>query len=674
MTRLPRVKRHCRSAVYFGLLSAFVLLITACTQHADIGRLAATQTGTAARTPFQPVYAVGWDTPGIAQPSAHLALVIGNDNYSGAERLGRARQDAELVAAALQHAGFTLIGGTAHLDADTATMQQLFTQLESAAAARPNALTVIYFAGHGAVDATHNLLLPVDVSPAADRIARRQRGISANEVAARLSQARVALNVMFLDNCRKLQAAGSGGFVPIEVPDRTFMGFSTNLAGVAVDEDSSYARALAQEIREGFATLAEMHLRIGGAVANRSILQFPVFSVGASMSPAQSFYPASHRMPPPSGRQAFEAMPVRAWHDECAARSRWSVVARQVVSRAVAPPFAVACQRAWDEGWRSREVMRGLGIAHAFRQTPETTRASSRGSYFMNWGEVLFRQAAELGDPTAALFLYFRTVPGVPRLADNAMPTGIGEFLLLERGVTLGGFSINNINDLRIYAIRRILNGDDERIVFDVAAELAGIQITNRRGSIIESTLREPMIPNLPTIIPGRSNREVGQQKLIEQAQRGFGPAVAYILGRFEEGETWTRGLSFRRFMTEALRHDNFEMEGGAWMFVQGLDARTYIQKSLIVDLYLGTFGPRDAQSAVDLAIIVERKSACLQSFNRIDGPQMSFRLGSALMQGMTTAGERIRRDRPSAIRFLRCAAAGGIPEGRQALERIGVQ
>ena len=61
-----------------------------------------------------------------AQPTERrVALVIGNGQYHHVPRLANPTRDARLMADTLERVGFTLVGGTAHLDLDKTAFDRL---------------------------------------------------------------------------------------------------------------------------------------------------------------------------------------------------------------------------------------------------------------------------------------------------------------------------------------------------------------------------------------------------------------------------------------------------------------------------------------------------------------------------------------------------------------------
>src|SRR5579872_2812017 len=96
--------------------------------------------------------------PGIAQ--SRIALVIANSAYQDAPALNTTIADATLVAATLQAAGYDVTGLTNVGKDDIGSVIGQFR--DKLAAAGPDAIAFLYFAGYGAQLNGDDYLVPVD--------------------------------------------------------------------------------------------------------------------------------------------------------------------------------------------------------------------------------------------------------------------------------------------------------------------------------------------------------------------------------------------------------------------------------------------------------------------------------------------------------------------------------
>jgi uncharacterized caspase-like protein len=138
---------------------------------------------------------------GTTQPQAkmqsvrRLALVIGNDNYSGdIKPLKNARNDARLVAGVLRNAGFE-VSEASNLNraALWSTLDRFKGQIQKGDE------VVFYFAGHGVQVGPNQVLLPTDIRAENDSQVQRD-GVPLIEVQDALRDARLAM--LLVDACR----------------------------------------------------------------------------------------------------------------------------------------------------------------------------------------------------------------------------------------------------------------------------------------------------------------------------------------------------------------------------------------------------------------------------------------------------------------------------------------
>src|SRR5438477_11515469 len=103
--------------------------------------------------------------PGAARAEKRIALVVGNAAYQ-AGALATPANDAGLIAQTLQAAGFDVVGAR---DLDEDTLRHAFRDFaEKAAAAGPDTVAFVYFAGYGLQLEGENYLVPVDANIARD--------------------------------------------------------------------------------------------------------------------------------------------------------------------------------------------------------------------------------------------------------------------------------------------------------------------------------------------------------------------------------------------------------------------------------------------------------------------------------------------------------------------------
>lgn len=178
-----------------------------------------------------------------------IALVIGNDRYSGPMVLQNARRDATAIAGELRGLGFqtTLV--------QDATRQQFDDALERFAGALAAAdVALFYYAGHGVQVKNENYLIPVDYAGnSEDGVVLR--GVGATKIQTMIARARVS--ILVLDACRNNPYAGArsagGGLAPPIEAVGTLVAFATGAGQVASDNpggtQGTFTGALLEALR-----------------------------------------------------------------------------------------------------------------------------------------------------------------------------------------------------------------------------------------------------------------------------------------------------------------------------------------------------------------------------------------------------------------------------------------
>lgn len=188
----------------------------------------------------------------VAKSAPRLALVIGNAGYAKLGKLDNPGRDARLMAERLQQLGFDV---TEVADRDLKAMiADIEAFSEKLRAHGKEAVSVLYYAGHGVESDSVNYLVPVnaDIKKRADIAAQ---SLAVKRVADRLSAAGNQLNILIVDACRDspfpqgVAPAGTLGLVPMGAVYGVFIASSTGSGKIAFDGDdghSPYTRALAE--------------------------------------------------------------------------------------------------------------------------------------------------------------------------------------------------------------------------------------------------------------------------------------------------------------------------------------------------------------------------------------------------------------------------------------------
>lgn len=186
--------------------------------------------------------------------SARLALVIGNDAYSGIAPLAHARNDGVRVRDVLAESGFRV---THCEDLDTEQFSNALgafrDQVKTASASRETAVA-FYYAGHGASTPSQNetYLLPVSLRQASVAQIETQ-GVSVGQIVGGLSKAGARRLVMIVDACRDVLQMEDGeyrGFHALNWRSSAYdiVAYAT-MWGEKARDNGLYAQSLASAIR-----------------------------------------------------------------------------------------------------------------------------------------------------------------------------------------------------------------------------------------------------------------------------------------------------------------------------------------------------------------------------------------------------------------------------------------
>ena len=211
-------------------------------------------------------------SPALREPEQRVALVIGNSNYRNAPRLENPDNDAQSMAQLLNSAGFEVISATDLTQNDMLRVVQDFSA--KVAARGPNAVAMVYYAGHGVQLAGENYLVPVDarISSPGDLVNNSVRLV---DVMATLEAIPSRLRIVLLDACRnnpfpEVNDAGRGLAI-VDAPNGSIVGYSTAPGTEALDgsgDHSPYTSAFLKLAREPNLPIEQLFKRVRLEVNN----------------------------------------------------------------------------------------------------------------------------------------------------------------------------------------------------------------------------------------------------------------------------------------------------------------------------------------------------------------------------------------------------------------------
>lgn len=193
----------------------------------------------------------------------YVALVIGNTNYPGENRLRNPGRDAVKIAETLKDLNYTIVSGQALLDADRSAMINALASFGQQAANATVAL--VYYAGHGIqIDEKEPIyLIPLDAKLQKKSLLPDE-GVALSRVLNFLPNGPRQYGLVILDACRTAKyplegldrdgrGTGLRGLKAVKAPNRAFVAFSASAGEEAADgsgENSPYAQALLKRMRD----------------------------------------------------------------------------------------------------------------------------------------------------------------------------------------------------------------------------------------------------------------------------------------------------------------------------------------------------------------------------------------------------------------------------------------
>ncbi|WP_322009408.1 caspase family protein [Paraburkholderia sp. J12] len=202
----------------------------------------------------------------LGSASAHaggaprVALVIGNADYRGTDRLVSPALDAELIAQSLRGIGFSV-----DLE-ENRTRAQMLGDLDTFSRTAAHAsIALLYYAGHGFEMGGENYLIPVDMPVPVGQIAQAdlmRYALPLRYILGTASRGEPRALLMLLDACRSgaVRGGATPSMAPVQAAHGTLIAFATQPGGAALDsfsvgsilhQHSPFAWYLSQQIAGG---------------------------------------------------------------------------------------------------------------------------------------------------------------------------------------------------------------------------------------------------------------------------------------------------------------------------------------------------------------------------------------------------------------------------------------
>ena len=209
----------------------------------------------------------------IAAAPARVALVIGNDAYV-VQPLTSAVNDAHAISAALKESGFEV---RLSENLNRSQMRDAITTFIAEVKKR-EAISLIYFAGHGVQSGNHNFLLPVDADFKNEEEIN-SKAIDLQWILDSLPASEAHIKILILDACRSNPFRSRGlfgepGLAAVDGPLGTFLAFATAPGRVALESKSGngfYTKHLVNTLKTPGIPIEEVFKRVRFAVKQETL-------------------------------------------------------------------------------------------------------------------------------------------------------------------------------------------------------------------------------------------------------------------------------------------------------------------------------------------------------------------------------------------------------------------
>ncbi|NEU69674.1 caspase family protein [Spirosoma agri] len=219
-------------------------------------------------------FLIRFDKPAPMVTEKRLALVIGNANYEGSNKLTNPVNDANDMAESLKKLGFDVLQFT---DLDSKKMKQAINSFGEKLR-DDYQVGLFYYAGHGVQNGGINYLVPTDAQPAS-RNEIEFECIDANRILAKMEDAQTRTNIVVLDACRNnpldrsWSRGGDNGLASMNAPSGSVIAYATAPGKTAADgngRNGLYTAALLKALQTPNQTIIQLFQQVRAEVLKQS--------------------------------------------------------------------------------------------------------------------------------------------------------------------------------------------------------------------------------------------------------------------------------------------------------------------------------------------------------------------------------------------------------------------
>ena len=212
--------------------------------------------------------------PPVLALEKRLALVIGNGDYPGSNKLGNPVNDATDMAAALKKLGFEVMQFT---NLNKRGMLEAINNFGDNL--RDYQVGLFYYAGHGVQSKGRNYLVPLDAKPESDNEIEYDC-LLADRILTKMEDARTRTNIVVLDACRNApferkwsRGEGDNGLATMDAPIGSVIAYATSPGKTAADgngRNGLYTAALLNALKTPNQTIIQLFQQVRAEVVKQS--------------------------------------------------------------------------------------------------------------------------------------------------------------------------------------------------------------------------------------------------------------------------------------------------------------------------------------------------------------------------------------------------------------------
>ncbi len=217
---------------------------------------------------------VTYKKPPVVVLEKRLALVVGNADYPGSNKLGNPVNDANDMAASLKNLGFEVI---LYTNLNNRAMREAINTFGDKL--RDYQVGLFYYAGHGVQSKGRNYLVPLDAKPESENEVEYDC-LLADRILTKMEDARTRTNIVVLDACRNApferswsRGGGDNGLATMDAPIGSVIAYATAPGKTAADgngRNGLYTAALLKALQVPNQTIIQLFQQVRGDVLKQS--------------------------------------------------------------------------------------------------------------------------------------------------------------------------------------------------------------------------------------------------------------------------------------------------------------------------------------------------------------------------------------------------------------------